>query len=77
MSCSSGCVCDCLVHPAPLAIGAGLPSLPRQIAGFAEFRRALLGAIPRLAQRYPVLVDWRARDRQDFGIMLLECWANT
>jgi hypothetical protein len=75
MSCSSGCGCDCLVHPAPLAIGAGLPSLPRQIAGFAEFRRALLGAIPRLAQRYPVLVDWRARDRQDFGIMLLECWA--
>lgn len=67
----STCVCFPVEHPAPLAIAAGLSRIPRQIAGFAEFRRAMLAAIP----QFPALSRWRARGEDDFGIMLLEMWA--
>ena len=65
------CPCDLFEHPLPLAIPAGLTTIPRQIAGFPEFRRAMLAAI----RRYPALYHWRARSDDDFGIMLLEMWA--
>jgi hypothetical protein len=79
------CLCDQFVHPQPLNIGAGLNKLPRQIATFHEFRRALLKDIKaekvELIDSNNVLVkiiplaNWRARDKDDFGIMLLEMWA--
>jgi hypothetical protein len=65
------CNCDRLTHPIPLNIGAGLVDLPRQIAGFPEFRRAMLYE---LGQK-PSLKNWNARDEGDLGIMLLEMWA--
>ncbi len=65
------CPCDVRVFPPPLVIPAGLPDLPRQIAGFPEFRTALLAAIP----HHAALRHWRARGDEDFGVMLLEMWA--
>lgn len=65
------CPCDNFEHPLPLNIGAGLSGLPRQIAGFPEFRRAMLFA---LRQKEP-LDSWRARKSDDLGVMLLEMWA--
>jgi predicted phage baseplate assembly protein len=58
------------VHPQPLSIDAGLATIPRQIATFADFRRAMLAAIP----TEPPLNQWRPRD-QDLGMMLIEMWA--
>jgi hypothetical protein len=52
-------------------IAAGLPALPRQTAGFPEFRRAMLHDIP----SFTPLPSWRAREGDDLGIMLLEMWA--
>lgn len=79
------CLCDQFVHPNPLNIGAGLDKLPRQIGTFHEFRRALLRDIKseavEIIDSNNVLVniiplsDWRARDKDDLGIMLLEMWA--
>lgn len=69
--CEHDCPCDCQVHPPPLRIAAGLDDLPRQIAAFPDFRRAMLDAI----DRHDPLTDWRARGQDDFGIMLLEMWA--
>jgi predicted phage baseplate assembly protein len=60
-----------MVHPRSLIIPAGLCRIPRQIAGFTEFRRAMLASIP----RHPALTQWRARGDDDFGIMLIEMWA--
>jgi hypothetical protein len=79
------CLCDQFVHPQPIDIGAGLDALPRQIASFHEFRRAMLKDIKTevveliddnnvLIQVIP-LSNWKARDEDDFGIMLLEMWA--
>jgi len=65
------CPCDVLVHPPPPDIPAGLSALPRQLAGFPEYRRALLGEIPAHAP----LLGWRAREGDDRGVMLLEMWA--
>jgi hypothetical protein len=65
------CRCDIRVYPPPLAIPAGLPDLPRQIAGFPEFRAAMLATVP----LHFALRDWRARGDGDFGVMLLEMWA--
>ena len=65
------CACDELVHPLPLNIGAGLSHLPRQIAHFPEFRRAMLASV----KEHGALVDWRARKEDDLGVMLLEMWA--
>ncbi len=67
----SNCRCETFEHPSALAIPAGLSSLPRQIATFPEFRRAMLGAIP----GQPALAHWRGRDDNDLGMMLLEMWA--
>jgi len=79
------CACDRFVHPVPLNIAAGLDKLPRQIATFPEFRRAMLKSIKaeqvEIIDKNNTLVkiiplsDWRARDKDDFGIMLLEMWA--
>ncbi|WP_204141055.1 hypothetical protein [Halomicronema sp. CCY15110] len=66
-----GCPCDQFVFPPPISIAAGLDSLPRQVAGFPEYRQALLAA---LAQQ-PALSQWRARQDDDLGVMLLEMWA--
>lgn len=68
---SANCPCDIWVHPLPNAIPAGLSQIPRQIATFPEFRRAMLGAIAQA----PAFANWRGRDRDDLGIMLLEWWA--
>ncbi len=66
-------LCDCDRHAFPQlpAIAPGLSRLPRQIGLFPDFRAAMLGAI----RDHPALRDWRARDREDFGLMLLEWWA--
>lgn len=65
------CPCDELIHPATPAIPAGLSALPRQLAGFPEYRLAMLRDIP----TYAPLAQWRAREGDDLGIMLLEMWA--
>src|SRR4051812_10109919 len=65
------CPCDARTFPAGLAIPAGLSELPRQLAGFPEFRAAMLAQVP----TQPALVGWRARGDDDFGVMLLEMWA--
>ena len=67
----ANCPCDDFVHPAPLAIDAGLTVLPRQIASFPQFRHAMLQALP----TKPALAAWRARGDQDLGVMLIEMWA--
>ena len=67
----SRCRCDKFEHPLKPNIAAGLSSIPRQIAGFPEFRRAMLAVI----RQYPALYHWIARGDDDFGIMLLEMWA--
>ena len=65
------CPCDVLVHPPPPDIAPGLAVLPRQWAGFVEYRRAMLREIP----LHGALAAWRARGTGDLGIMLLEMWA--
>ena len=65
------CLCDQFEHPKPLNIGAGLVELPRQIAGFPQFRRAMLRDI----RQHSSLTGWNARHDDDLGIMLLEMWA--
>ena len=69
------CPCDEPKVPGPPSIPAGLQSLPRQIGTFADFRNALLGEIQNGPQDHPALARWRARDRDDLGLMLLEMWA--
>lgn len=79
------CLCDQFVHPLPLKIGAGLDHLPRQIASFPEFRRAMLYLLQteqvEIIDSNNVLVNvnplanWRARGKDDLGLMLLEMWA--
>jgi hypothetical protein len=72
-SSSTGFPCDCddFQFPPPLNIGAGLSDIPRQIASFPEFRRAMLYAI----RNKPALDHWQATKPDDLGIMLLEMWA--
>lgn len=65
------CPCDELKHPAKPDIPAGQSALPRQLAGFPEYRLAMLRDIP----TYAPLAQWRAREGDDLGIMLLEMWA--
>lgn len=65
------CPCDQRLFPPPLVIPAGLDDLPRQLAGFPEFRAEMLALIP----TQPALAGWRARGDDDFGVMLLEMWA--
>ena len=78
---SFSCHCDSFEHPPALNIGAGLTDLPRQIAGFAEFRRAMLHSLrpkdpanPEEVNKHS-LDNWKARQPDDLGIMLLEMWA--
>lgn len=66
-----GCHCGQSDFPPEPAIAAGLSALPRQLAGFPEYRLALLCD---LAQHAP-LADWRAREGDDPGLMLIEMWA--
>ncbi len=65
------CPCDEKVIFSSLDIPAGLDSLSRQMAGFPEFRQAMLTG---LRKQYP-LKNWQARDEDDLGVMLLEMWA--
>lgn len=65
------CPCDKLYHPRKPEIPAGLSALPRQLGEFSEYRLAMLREIP----TYSPLTDWRAREGNDLGIMLLEMWA--
>lgn len=65
------CPCDIFEFPPRLFIPAGLARLGRQIASFPEFRRALLHDV----SATPALRDWRGRQPDDFGVMLLEMWA--
>jgi predicted phage baseplate assembly protein len=83
-SSSNGCRCDLLDFPPKPRIPAGLSALPRQLAGFPEFRLAMLRQIPAHvlmdAAEFPLNVqrplrNWRAREGDDLGIMLLEMWA--
>ncbi|SCX79762.1 hypothetical protein [Nitrosospira sp. Nsp13] len=66
------CGCGYPPHPSLPDIPAGLRTLAaRQIAGFPEYRAAMLSAIP----DYPALEGWRARGLNDLGIMLIEAWS--
>ena len=65
------CGCDTHTFPPLVDIAPGLSRLPRQIGLFGDFRLALLGQV----RAHPALADWRARDREDFGLMLLDWWA--
>jgi hypothetical protein len=65
------CACDKRVHPDELNIQPGLDELPRQQAHFPDFRDAMLASVG----REPALHTWRARHRDDLGVMLLEQWA--
>src|SRR5213078_8813 len=50
---------------------AGLSDLPRQQFVFAELRRAMLDR----AKNQPAFAEWRARAKDDYGVMWLELWA--
>ncbi|MCM1983273.1 hypothetical protein, partial [Lyngbya confervoides] len=65
------CPCDTLIHPGKPMIPAGLTDLPRQLATFADFRQVMLREIPTQA----ALSQWRSREGEDLGLMLLEMWA--
>lgn len=65
------CPCDAHAPPVLAPIAPGLARLPRQIGLFGQFRADLLAHV----RRHPALRDWRARDAEDFGLMLLEFWA--
>lgn len=67
--CTATAVCDAC--DSGLTITAGLDSLPRQIADFAEFRSRMLKDV----LEHDALADWRPCTEQDFGLMLLEMWA--
>lgn len=65
------CPCDETIWPPPLLIPAGLSDLPRQQFIFAELRKAMLDR----AKNQPALAEWRARAKDDYGVMWLELWA--
>ncbi|NVK86999.1 MAG: hypothetical protein HWE13_02675 [Gammaproteobacteria bacterium] len=62
------CPCDEYDFPQLANIAAGLATLPRSLGYFPEWRLALLDDIG--AQS--ALAHWRARDDEDFGMMLVE-----
>jgi hypothetical protein len=65
------CPCDAFVFPPELDIVAGLGRLPRQNVGFPEYRRAMLAQV----RTHTPLIDWRANEGDDLGLMMLEWWA--
>lgn len=65
------CPCDIREFPRLPDIASGLSRLPRQIGLFPDFRAAMLGAV----RDHAALAEWRARDQEDFGLMLLEWWS--
>ena len=68
---ASGCSCDYPRFPPVDPIAAGLPTLPRQRAGFGEYREHLLASV----RRHADLADWRARAPGDLGLMLFDSFA--
>jgi hypothetical protein len=68
---SECCPCDEVKEPGLERVPPAQESLPRQVRGFPELRRDLLrGLGARDAWR-----RWRAREGQDFGVLLVEMWA--
>ncbi len=65
------CPCDAHLPPRLQPIAPGLARLPRQIGLFGQFRADLLARV----RDAPALAEWRARDPQDLGLMLLDFWA--
>jgi hypothetical protein len=65
------CRCDVPRLFPPLRIAPGLGALPRAIGAFADFREAMLEALPSVRE----LAGWRARGDGDLGLMLLEMGA--
>lgn len=65
------CPCDQKNYPAALDIHAGLDQLPRALGTFPQWRLAILDAIG----RQNALSHWRARDADDFGMLLVEMGA--
>ena len=65
------CPCRHHDHPRPLDLPPGLTRLPRTVASYGEFRRAMLGD----ASARPELDDWVAREPGDLGVLLVELWA--
>lgn len=65
--------CRCDEHPcaSPVAIAAGLACLPRAPGQFADWRLRVLDAVGREG----ALDEWRARERGDLGLMLVEMGA--
>ena len=68
---TSCCPCDEIAFPPEPDIAAGLARLPRQVLGFPEYRHAMLAQ----ARLRTSLTDWRAREGDDLGLMMLEWWA--
>jgi hypothetical protein len=64
------CLCDQVAPPAALDIAPGLSRLPRQVDGFAGFRRQLLAASDRA--EFAALVGWKGDADGDLGMMLFE-----
>jgi hypothetical protein len=65
------CPCRHHPHPRPLDIAPGLTQLPRLVASYGEFRRAMLSD----ATARSVLSDWTAREPGDLGVLAIEMWA--
>ena len=65
------CSCRHHVHPPAVDIPAGRDHLPRLLASYGQFRRAMLND----ASSRAVLADWTAREQGDLGILLIEMWA--
>ena len=68
------CRCDLQVFPPPLVIPPGLVRIERQIAGFPQWRQALLAGAGN-ARHAATLGAWKASGPNDLGLMLIEMWA--
>lgn len=72
--------CPVPEHPPLPDIRAGLSTLPRQLVGFPEYRRAMLAAVSQPAPLFGTadatpLAGWTADGAHDLGVMLIEAWA--
>lgn len=68
---ASGCACDYPRFPPVDPIAPGLSTLPRQRAGFGEYREHLLASV----RGHDELSDWQARAPGDLGLMLFDSFA--